>query len=208
VVSRLDPRGCQSLDGVVPQEATVPRLEAEHLAGRIVEGPGEAGGVVGTGLGTLLPLRDRGRIGNIRVSVVCEDDLVLRGAPEVCRVAGWVIQLVLATTELGVVGLHSAARLVFRLFQSKLNFDVDQVSVDVANNHEHCDGFVESFVLGPGNGTLDRVAIGQYLGARIRNTDVAARFLGCRSNLNSGLLPDEGHFDSLRDSSQSEEEER
>ena len=60
VVSRLDPRGCQSLDGVVPEEATVPRLEAEHLAGRIVEGPGEAGGVVGTGLGTLLPLRDRG----------------------------------------------------------------------------------------------------------------------------------------------------
>ena len=107
---------------------------------------------------------------------------------------GWVVRLVLGTSELGVVGLHSGARLVLLLEQSKLNLDVDQVSVDVANNHEHRDGFVESFVLGPGNGTLDRVAIGQYLGTRIRNTDVAASFLGCRSNLNSGFLPDEGHF--------------
>ena len=71
VVSRLDPRGSQSLDGVVLQEATLLRLETEHLAGRIVEGPGEAGSIVGTGLGTLLPVRDRGlggeREGSVRV---------------------------------------------------------------------------------------------------------------------------------------------
>ena len=60
VVARLNPRGCHSLDGVVLDEATVLRLQAEHLAGRVVEGPGEAGGVIGTGLGTLLPDRDRG----------------------------------------------------------------------------------------------------------------------------------------------------
>ena len=107
---------------------------------------------------------------------------------------GWVVHLVLSAAELGAVGLGSAARLVFGLFQSELNFDVDQVSVDVANNHEHRDGFVESFVLGPGNGTTDRVPIGQYLRSVIRNTDVAARFFGYRSNLNSGFLPFEGHF--------------
>ena len=60
VVARLDPRSLQSLDWVVAEEATVPRLEAEHLAGRVVEGPGEAGCIVGTGLGTLLPVRDSG----------------------------------------------------------------------------------------------------------------------------------------------------
>ena len=60
VVARLNPRGCHSLDGVVLDEATVLRLQAEHLAGRVVEGPGEAGTIVGTGLGTLLPDRDRG----------------------------------------------------------------------------------------------------------------------------------------------------
>ena len=60
MVSRLDPGGCHSLDGVVLQEATLLWLEPEHLAGRVVEGPGEAGTIVGTGLGTLLPVRDRG----------------------------------------------------------------------------------------------------------------------------------------------------
>ena len=70
VVSRLDPRGRQSLDGVVLQESTILWLETEHLAGRIVEGPGEAGSIVGTGLGTLLPVRDRGlrgERGSVRV---------------------------------------------------------------------------------------------------------------------------------------------
>ena len=60
VISRLDPRGSQSLDRVVLQEATVLRLEPQHLAGHVVEGPGETGSSVGTGLGTLLPVRDRG----------------------------------------------------------------------------------------------------------------------------------------------------
>ena len=70
VVSRLDPGGRQSLDGVVLQESTILWLETEHLAGRIVEGPGEAGSIVGTGLGTLLPVRDRGlrgERGSVRV---------------------------------------------------------------------------------------------------------------------------------------------
>ena len=60
MISRLHPRGCQPLDGVVLQEATVLRLEPQDLAGHVVEGPGEAGSSVGTGLGTLLPVRDRG----------------------------------------------------------------------------------------------------------------------------------------------------
>ena len=107
---------------------------------------------------------------------------------------GFLVRLVFATSELGVVGLHSVARLVLRLLQSKLNLDVDQVSVDVANNHEHRDGFVESFVLGPGNGTTDRIAIGQQFGAIVGNINVAARFLGRRSNRNSGCLSGKGHF--------------
>ena len=60
VVPRLDPGGRQSLDGVVLEEATLQWLETQHLAGRLVEGPGEAGSIVGAGLGTLLPVRDRG----------------------------------------------------------------------------------------------------------------------------------------------------
>ena len=107
---------------------------------------------------------------------------------------GFLVRLVLATSELGVDGLHSVARLVLRLLQSKLNLDVDQVSVDVANYHEHRDGFVEGFVLGPGNGTTNIISIGQNLRAGIGNLNVTARFLGRGSYRNSGGLSGKGHF--------------
>ena len=114
MISRLHPRSSQSLDRVVLQEATVLRLEPQHLAGHVVEGPGEAGTIVSTGLGALLPVRDRGlgaekgsvstgiirndnhRVGNISLASISEDDLVLRWAPEVSRVAaGEKLQLLL-----------------------------------------------------------------------------------------------------------------
>ena len=87
MVSRLDPLSWHPHDVHVSEQPADPGLEAEHLTGGVVEGPGEAGGVAcrvdvgGTLVSTALPVSLHGLVGHTSRPVVPVDDRVLLRAP-------------------------------------------------------------------------------------------------------------------------------
>ena len=200
MVAGLHSAGGQSLDGGVGEQTADAGLQAEHLHVRLVVGPGEAGRVAsrvdvgGALLGTALPVRLHGLIDHVQSSAVGEDDLVLCGAPEVSRVAGGVVCLIFGGREARALSLSLGAGLALTFGQGKLDSDIYQVPVDVPYNYEHRDCFVQSFVLGPGDGATDGVSVGQDLVPRVGNSDIAGRLLGGLTDFDGGSLSSEGHL--------------